>query len=74
MKTTPQEIGPPKWPIIHIGGLRKKAKAHKQILKYTITKDDVDLVIERVKGHTIDENEEDVNHRGRIRNELANIK
>jgi len=49
LKTTPQEIGTPKWPIIHIGGPRKKEKVHKQILEYTITKDDVDLVTEKVQ-------------------------
>jgi hypothetical protein len=27
---TPQETGPPKWPIIHTGGSCKKAKAHKK--------------------------------------------
>jgi hypothetical protein len=40
-------------PIIHTGGPRKKAKAHKKILEYTITEDDVDLVAERVQDHTV---------------------
>jgi hypothetical protein len=57
-KTTRQEIGPPKRPIIHIGGSRKKAKAHKKLLDYTITKDNVDLIIERVQDHATKEFEE----------------
>jgi NACalpha-BTF3-like transcription factor len=56
--TTPQETGPPKWPIIHTGGSRKKAKAHKQLSEYTITEDDVDLVAERVQDRAAEEFEE----------------
>jgi hypothetical protein len=56
--TTSQETGPPKRPIIHTGGPRKKAKAHKQIPGYTITEDDVDLVAERVHDRATDEFEE----------------
>jgi hypothetical protein len=42
--------------------------------EYTITEDDVDLVAERVQDHTIEEFEEVENQRGRIRNELVDIK
>jgi hypothetical protein len=72
--TTPQEIGPPKRPIIHTGGLHKKAKAHKQILEYTITEDDVKIVAERVQDCATDEFEDAENQRGRIRNDLDDIK
>jgi len=56
--TNSQDAGPPKQSIIHVGGLRKKAKAHKDILEYTIIKDDVDLVSERVKDNAAEEYEE----------------
>ena len=72
--TTPQETGPPKRPIIHIGGPRKKAKAQKYILEYTIIKDDVDLVTERVQDHTAEEYEEAENQTKRTRKDLADIK
>jgi hypothetical protein len=52
---TPQETGPPKWPIIHTGGLHKKAKAHKQLPKYTLTEDDVDLDVEKLKECRVEE-------------------
>jgi NACalpha-BTF3-like transcription factor len=55
-------------------GSRKKAKSHKKISEYTITEDDVDLVAERVQDHTMNEFEEAENQRGRIRNELDDIK
>jgi hypothetical protein len=72
--TTPQEIGPPKQSIIHTSESCNKTKAHKQILEYKITEDDVDLVTERVQDHATKEYEEVENQRGRIRNELDDIK
>jgi phosphoglycolate phosphatase-like HAD superfamily hydrolase len=72
--TTPQDAGPPKRSIIQIGGLRKKAKAHKDILEYTITEDDADLVAERVQDHATEEYEEVENQRERIMKELAEVK
>jgi len=69
-----QGTRPPKWPIIHIGGSRKKAKAHKQIQECIITEDDVDLVIERVQDHITKAFEEDENQRWKIRNELVDTK
>jgi hypothetical protein len=56
--TTSQDIGPPKRLIIQIGGSCKKAKAHKDISEYTITKDDVELVGERVQDGAVEEYEE----------------
>jgi hypothetical protein len=74
LAATPQETRPPKHPIIHIRGSCKKAKAHKQIPEYTITKDDVNLVTERVHDCATEECEEVKNQRGRIQNELVDIK
>ena len=74
LKTTPQEIGPPKQSIIHTSDSCNKTKAHKQILEYKITKDDVDLATKRVHDRTTKEYEEVKNQRGRIRNELDDIK
>jgi hypothetical protein len=51
-------ITPPKRPIIHIGGSRKKVKVHKQLPEYTITNDDIDLMAERVQYHATDNFEE----------------
>jgi hypothetical protein len=45
---TPQETGPPKWPIIHIRGSRKNSKVHNQLPEYMITEDDANLVEEKV--------------------------
>ena len=44
---TPQETGPPKWPIIHIRGSRKNSKVHNQLPEYIITEDDANLVEEK---------------------------
>jgi hypothetical protein len=56
--STPQETRPPKRPIIHTGGSRKKVKVHKQLPEYTITNDDIDLMAERVQYHATDNFEE----------------
>jgi hypothetical protein len=71
MKQLHKMQGHPNRSIIHIGGPHKKAKAHKDIPKYTITKDDVDLVAERVQDHVVEEYEEVENQRERIMKELV---
>jgi hypothetical protein len=73
-ENTLQEAGPPKRPIIHTGGPRKKAKAHKQILEYTIIEDDVDLVADMLYDHAVEDFEEAKNQRGRIKNDFSGIK
>jgi hypothetical protein len=65
--TTPQETGPPKRPIIHTGGSRKKAKAHKKLPEYTITEDDTDLMEEKVQEHTTEEFEDAQHQRGEFK-------
>jgi hypothetical protein len=37
--------------IIQLGGAHKKMKVHKGVLEYTITEDDVEIVIENVQDH-----------------------
>jgi hypothetical protein len=71
---TPQETGPPKQPIIHIGGSCKKAKAHKKIPEYTITEDDADLVAERVHDCKSRNLKRSSTKEYRIQNELADIR
>jgi hypothetical protein len=53
--TTPQETMQPKRPIIHTGGSRKKAKAHKQPPEYTIIEDDTNLMAEKVQERIAEE-------------------
>jgi hypothetical protein len=72
--TTPQETMQPKRPIIHTGGSHKKAKAHKQLPEYTITEDDTDLMAEKVQECTAEEFEDTQHQRGRIQDELADIR
>jgi hypothetical protein len=45
-------------------------KAHKEVLEYTITEDDAELVMERVKDHVAEEYEEEEKQRERIMKEI----
>ena len=71
---TPQEKMQPKQPIIHTRGLRKKAKVHKKLPYYTITKDDSNLVAEKVQERAIEEFEDAQHQRGRIQDDMADIR
>jgi hypothetical protein len=44
--------------MIHSGGACNKDKVQKMSPEYTITKDDADLVVERVQDHVMGEFEE----------------
>jgi hypothetical protein len=66
LEDTPKETRPPKRPIIHTRVPRKKEKAHKQILEYTITEDDTDIFKERVEDCAVEEFEEVEQQRGKI--------
>jgi hypothetical protein len=65
--STPQEPGPPKWPISQSGGTHKKEKVHKEPPEYTITEDDADLVAEKVQDRVAEDFEEASTKGGRYK-------
>ena len=72
--TIPQEIGKSKHPNMHTRGICKNSKVHKQFPQYTITEDDINLMAEKVHECTNEEFEDSQHQRGRIQDELANIR
>jgi hypothetical protein len=70
----PTQSRPPKRMVVQTGGACKKMKVHKEVPEYTITKDDAELVTERVQDHTIEEYEEEEKQRERIMQELTEVR
>ena len=60
--------------VLQMGGACKKMKVHKDVLEYTITKDDVELFAKRVQERIIEEYEEGKKQRERIMQELNKVK
>jgi hypothetical protein len=54
--------------------LRKKAKAHKKLSKYTITEDDINLITKKVQDRAIEEFKETQHQQGKIQEDLAYIR
>jgi hypothetical protein len=72
--TEKTESRPPKRTILQSGGVCKKMKVHKEVPQYTITKDDAELVMEKVQDHTAEAYEDAEKQREKIMQEMIEVK
>jgi len=74
LTTKQTESREPKRIILQRGWVCKKIKVHKEIPQYTITKDDMELVIDKVHDRTVEEYNEAEKPRERIMQEMIEVK
>jgi len=60
--------------IIHTRSVHKNSKVHKKPPEYTITKDNVALVVERVQDREVEEFEESQHQRDQIQYEMNDLR